>query len=60
MLTLKVGSIFLRIEEHYQELANVQTVFKKIQENAENKIEEIIETPEYGEMVVEELENWIR
>jgi hypothetical protein len=34
MLTLKVGSAFLRIQADYEELPNMQTVFKKIQENA--------------------------
>jgi len=31
ILALKSGSAFLRIEADYQELENVQTVFKKIQ-----------------------------
>jgi len=30
-MTLKIGSIFLRIEADYEELPNTQTVFKKIQ-----------------------------
>ena len=34
ILTLKVGSAFLRTEANYEELPNLQTVFKKIQENA--------------------------
>jgi hypothetical protein len=34
LLTLKVGSAFLRIEADYEELPDTQTVFKKIQENA--------------------------
>lgn len=34
VLSIKTGLIFLRIEANYEELPNMQTVFKKIQENA--------------------------
>lgn len=34
ILSLKVGSCFLRVEADYQELPDVQTVFKKIQEKS--------------------------
>lgn len=30
-LTIKIGSAFLRTEANYEELPNLQTVFKKIQ-----------------------------
>jgi hypothetical protein len=60
ILTLKVGSSFLRTEADYEELTNAQTVFKKIQENVEKKIEEIVETPEYMVMLREEIEKYIR
>ena len=39
MLTLRTGSIFLRIEEDYEELPNTLTVFKKIHENILKKID---------------------
>jgi hypothetical protein len=44
---LKTGSIFLRIEADYEELPNMQTVFKKIQENAESKLASLVEPLEY-------------
>jgi hypothetical protein len=44
---LKVGSAFLRIEADYQELENVQTVFKKIQEKSEERITKGSEIPDY-------------
>lgn len=53
VLSLKTGSIFLRIEANYEELPNMQTVFKKIQENGENKLKSMNEAPEYMGLVRE-------
>ena len=39
VLTMKISSAFLRVEADYEEMENVQTVFKKIQEKAEERIE---------------------
>jgi hypothetical protein len=40
MMSLKIGSIFLRIEENYAEMEGVMTVFKKLKENTDIKITE--------------------
>lgn len=53
VLALRTGSVFLRTEADYVELANMQTVFKKIQENAEAKCAQITEVPEYTSMLRE-------
>jgi hypothetical protein len=38
VLALRTGSAFLRTEADYVELPGLQTVFRKIQENAETKL----------------------
>jgi hypothetical protein len=37
-LCLKLGVTYLRIEAEYEEMENFSTVFKKIEEAAENRI----------------------
>lgn len=46
-MTLKIGSIFLRIEANYTEMEGVQTVFKKIKEITDNKLILPSTTPDY-------------
>ena len=38
---MKVSAAFLRMEADYEELEQVQTVFKKIQERAEERAERV-------------------
>jgi hypothetical protein len=60
ILSLKVGSCFLRVEADYQELPDVQTVFKKIQEKSEERISKGSEIPDYMGFLREEMENLIK
>ena len=41
ILAMKVSAAFLRMEADYEELEQVQTVFKKIQERAEERAERV-------------------
>lgn len=47
IMSLKIGSIFLRIEANYNEMEGVQTVFKKIKETTDAKIALESMTPDY-------------
>lgn len=59
-MTLKIGSIFLRIEADYKEIEGVQTVFKKIKEITDNKITLPNSTPDYLGILRLEIEKYIR
>lgn len=60
VLSLRSGAIFLRIEADYEELPNAQTVFKKVQENAEERLRGGLGEQEYMGLVREEVEKFIR
>lgn len=61
VLSLRTGAIFLRIEADYEELPNMQTVFRKVQQNAEEKLQAMAGgDQEYMALVREEVERFIR
>lgn len=50
-----MSSAFLRVEAEYEELENVQTVFKKIQEKAEERVQKGSEVRDYMGILREEM-----
>lgn len=55
---MKVSAAFLRMEADYEELEQVQTVFKKIQERAEERAEKV--SKDYMGLLREEIETLIK
>ena len=55
---MKVSAAFLRMEADYEELEQVQTVFKKIQERAEERAERV--SKDYMGLLREEIETLIK
>jgi hypothetical protein len=61
VLSLRTGAIFLRTEADYEELPNMQTVFRKVQENGEEKLKALAAGGEdYMTLLREEIEKFIR
>lgn len=58
-LCLKLGLSYLRVEANYEELPNVDTVFKKFQEAAENVIKNGLNIPDYMKIFKEEMEKFL-
>ena len=58
ILTLKTSSAFLRAESEQEELENVPTVFRKIQERAEDIIEKGSGARDYGALIRESIEKY--
>ena len=56
-MSLKLGLSFLRIEADYEELPDLPTIFKKMQETAENRMK--VAKTDYQNCLKEEIENMI-